>query len=91
MQVHQPPDDLDVIERDMFATAMREYQFRSSTEREVLAEAMRAHQRARRAREQVEDIPGRFDGTRIPHPLLSHERAFRAQYLDLLSKLRIVH
>jgi phage terminase small subunit len=87
-----PPSHLEEPEQALFRQLIAEYAIDDSASISLLATAMEAHQRARRARERIaadgEVVKNRFGELR-PHPCVVIERDARDAYLRALRALRL--
>lgn len=92
-QVGQPPaDDLPEVEARLEAKIIKEYGIDDAAGLAILRQAMRAHERARTAREQIaQEGATQVDrwGQVKPHPLLAAERDGRSQFFLGLKQLNL--
>jgi P27 family predicted phage terminase small subunit len=81
----QPPDHLEVPERQIWKHILADYQLSTETAFHVLVTCLENHMRARQAREVIDKegmvTIGR-DGQQKAHPLLAVERDSRAAWLS---------
>jgi hypothetical protein len=87
-----PPAHLGGPEAELWKSILADYEFTSRAELALLEEGLTALQRARLAREQIEDqgamLRNRFDQPMV-HPLLVVERTSRQAFASIMKQLRL--
>lgn len=90
LRVPEPPEWVQPPEREFWTATVRDYEVEGPA-LAMLEVACSAMQRLREAREVLDReglvVPGRYEGTSRPHPLVAVERDARVQLLRALREL----